>query len=91
MVGARATLPPAPPEPQLTGRVLVDGDLCDTRACPAIAFVRVYVYKPGTRTRDVLATLHWCAHHWRDVADKITEMQLDGRCNVIDETQHVPH
>ena len=81
------SLPPAPAHPfEDEVRILVDGDLCDTRGCPAVAYVRVYMYQPGTR--ELLGSpLHWCGYHWRPVADKLVQAAMDGKCSIHDERE----
>lgn len=78
------TLPPAPVDPYDDVRVLIDGDRCDVRSCGALAYVRVYMHKPDT-TELAGAPLHWCAHHWSDVADDLVRAAMAGRCSIRDE------
>ncbi|MDN4616424.1 hypothetical protein P5G50_18405 [Leifsonia sp. F6_8S_P_1B] len=82
---------PAPPEdPHEPGtyRVLHDGDTCDHASCPAIAYVRVHMYRDGDKD-ELAGTLHWCAHHWHEVRERIWTMALDGKCGIIDETEWI--
>ena len=83
----RPGLPPAPADPHdsIDFRVLTDGDVCDTKGCPAVAYVRVHIHK---RT-ELDGTLHWCAHHWRQHADTIRQMALNGEASIIDETSRL--
>lgn len=81
---------PAPPvEPYDTTdlRILTDGDTCDAH-CPAIAYVRVYMYRAGDK-EELAGTLHFCAHHWHEVAATIWAMSLNGECSIIDETSRL--
>lgn len=91
MTGAYPVPLPAPPTDPYNPedfRILTDGDTCDQRGCPAVAYVRVHMYQNGDR--DTLAgTLHWCAHHWHDVAPTIWTMALNGLCSIIDESNRV--
>lgn len=86
------TLPAAPADPYDPAdlRILTDGDTCDAH-CPAVAYVRIYMYQD--RNRDILAgTLHFCAHHWHQVAPTIWTKSLNGECSIIDETHWLaPH
>lgn len=76
-------LPTPPVDPYEKFTILDDGDVCDAR-CPARAYVRVHVYLDGDK--DTLrGTLHFCSHHWAEVADAFWQMSLDGRCGIIDE------
>jgi hypothetical protein len=86
MTGGKVTPLPAPPEdPYESFRILTDGDTCDATRCPAIAYVRVHMYKDGDK--DTLAgTLHFCAHHWHEVAGDFLALSITGRCGIIDET-----
>lgn len=76
-------LPEAPIEP--TVQILVNGDRCDVRACGARAYVRVCMYRRAGTT-DVAGLLHWCGHHWREVADTFWLLQVAGKCSYLDET-----
>lgn len=80
----RSTYPPAPRVPHDdiddTLQVLTNGDRCD-RCSVATAWVRVVLYRDPKP--DVL--LHFCAHHWREVEDKMWRMKLDGLCSIRDE------
>lgn len=88
MTGAPSKpLPPAPEDPYEPGeyRILTDGDTCDKRHCDATAYVRVYMYRNGDK--DTLAgLLHWCSHHWHEVAGDFLTLAITGHCGIIDET-----
>lgn len=68
-------------------RVLVDGDLCDKQRCGATAYVRVHILDPVEH--ELIGTLHWCAHHYTEVAMAIWELEVQHRASVIDERRHV--
>ncbi|MFE4469540.1 hypothetical protein ACFRFH_12065 [Leifsonia sp. NPDC056824] len=77
------TLAPAPSHPVEDVRIIEHADQCDDH-CGAQAYVRVYIYVD--RDKDQLrGVLHFCAHHWRDHADKLYTMALDGSCGILDE------
>jgi hypothetical protein len=86
MTGAPSKpLPAAPPGPDDDARVLTDGDTCDHARCPATAYVRVYMYANGDKD-NLAGLLHFCGHHWHEVADTFWLLSIQTRCGIIDET-----
>ena len=79
-------LPAAPsgPDGDTDIRILTEGDICDAR-CPAVAYVRVYMYRNGDKD-NLASTLHFCGHHWHQHCEKFWTLALDGHCGIIDET-----
>lgn len=80
-------LPDAPPDLVPVVQILTHGDRCDKRQCGARAYVRVCVYRAGTT--ETAGLLHWCAHHFREYADRFMELERHGRCAILNEIRYL--